>query len=204
MATPAVKVEAGSEPGKQSQALMKEEHANELVFAVVGHVGSGTTAVAEQLSALFVDEKEGAKYDVHILKARKVIREWAKKHEKTLPPEVKDDLAVVTSLQDLGDEMRKESKDNSVVARSLVAEVRKIRAERVGASLDDKPVTPDGKPRAYILDSIRHPAEVHLLRHVYQDAFVLIGVVCDEDIRRGRITNKYKNAGDEYSPLPSE
>ncbi len=199
MATPVAKIDSPTSAAGQAQALMRQEQANELIFAVVGHVGSGTTAVADQLQALLMDEKEGDKYDVHILKARKVILDWAKIRGKETPPEDKDDLNVVTRLQDLGDDMRKETTDNSVVARALVGEVRARRAERVGASLDDKPIPPDGKPRAYILDSIRHPAEVHLLRHVYQDAFVLIGVVCDEDVRRSRITSKYKNAGEGYA-----
>ncbi len=196
MASPVAKIEATSPSGKQSRALVTEEKANELIFAVVGHVGSGTTAVADALKALLVEGKDDVKYDVHILKAREVILDWAKSKDKVLPPDDRTDLNVVTKLQDLGDEMRRESDDNAVVARSLVGRVRRTRADIVGEdSLSDKPITPDGKPRAYILDSIRHPAEVHLLRHVYQDAFVLIGVVCDEDVRQERITNKYKNAG---------
>lgn len=197
MAKPLEKSIALTQLGRESQTLMKEEHANELIFAVVGHVGSGTTAVAEQLRALFINEQEGKKYDVHILKARAVILNWAKSKSREIPPDAKDDLEVVTKLQDLGDDMRKDTGDNSVVARSLIVEIRKTRARQIGASLDEKPVPPDGQPRVYVLDSIRHPAEVHLLRHVYQDAFVLIGVVCDEDVRRGRITGKYKNAGAE-------
>jgi dephospho-CoA kinase len=57
------------------------------------------------------------------------------------------------------------------------------------------PVLPDGVHRAYILDSLRHPAEVHLLRHVYQDAFVLIGVACEENKRMSRLLDKYPDAG---------
>ena len=34
-----------------------------------------------------------------------------------------------------------------------------------------------------------------MLRHVYQDAFVLIGVVCEETKRLARLLNKYKDAG---------
>jgi deoxycytidylate deaminase len=37
---------------------------------------------------------------------------------------------------------------------------------------------------------------VHLFRNVYESAFTLIGVVCEEDKRRGRIVKKYRNAGD--------
>ena len=50
-------------------------------------------------------------------------------------------------------------------------------------------------PRAYILDSIRHPDEVKLLQHIYQDAFVLIGVVCEEDVRISRLTSKHSDGG---------
>jgi deoxycytidylate deaminase len=40
---------------------------------------------------------------------------------------------------------------------------------------------------------LRHPAEVSLLRHLYQDAFVLIGVVCDQDTRETRLERKLGN-----------
>ena len=59
----------------------------------------------------------------------------------------------------------------------------------------EKPVVPDGKPRAFIIDSLRHPAEVGLLRRIYGDGFVLIGVVCEQDERRNRISEKYDDAG---------
>jgi deoxycytidylate deaminase len=54
---------------------------------------------------------------------------------------------------------------------------------------------PDGRRRAYVLDSLRHPAEVFLLRNLYQTAFTTIGVVCNEDARVDRLTSKFSNAG---------
>ena len=60
----------------------------------------------------------------------------------------------------------------------------------------DKPVIPDGRPRAFVMDSIRHPAEVGLLRRIYGDAFVLIGVVSEHDERLQRISGKYEDAGE--------
>jgi deoxycytidylate deaminase len=53
----------------------------------------------------------------------------------------------------------------------------------------------DRKRRAFIIDSLRHPEEAHLLRRLYQEAFVLVGVVCEESKRRARITKKYIDAG---------
>jgi hypothetical protein len=98
-----------------------------------------------------MEEAKGVKYDVHILKARQVILDWAKQHNKALPADDRADLNVVTRLQDLGDEMRKESDDNAAVARQLVGAVKRTRATSVGRDpADETPIAPDGKPRAYI------------------------------------------------------
>ena len=70
------------------------------------------------------------------------------------------------------------------------------RATKLGiANPGKEAVQPDGTRRAYILNSIRHPAEVELLRHIYQDSFVLVGIVCDAKVRLQQITKKYSNAG---------
>ncbi len=88
------------------------------------------------------------------------------------------------------------SGDHAIVARSLIEAIRLTRASRLGIkSPGEDPVRPDGTRRAYVLDSIRHPAEVELLRKVYQDAFVLVGVVCEANVRQNRIVKKYRNAG---------
>jgi hypothetical protein len=63
------------------QAAMSELVANELIFAVVGPVGSGTSEIAEALEGLLA--KFG--YDPTILKAREVIEEWAAKKGTSSP-----------------------------------------------------------------------------------------------------------------------
>ena len=104
-------------------------------------------------------------------------------------------IADVIKYQDAGDELRKE--DLAAVARGSVALIRKERAKMQGAVAEpDKPVIPDGRPRAFLIDSIRHPAEVGLLRRIYGDAFVLIGVVSEHDERLQRISGKYEGAGE--------
>jgi hypothetical protein len=66
----------------------------------------------------------------------------------------------------------------AAVATELILKIRRIRADKIGIKdPGEAPVRPDGTRRAYILDSIRHPAEVQLLRHVYQEAFVLVVLV---------------------------
>jgi deoxycytidylate deaminase len=181
-------------PATDSRSSLLESEAKELIFAVVGHVGSGTSTVAQNLKNLL--EVPGPKaYDVGILKARDVIVDWALKQGHEVPPATKRDLEAVRRLQDLGDLMRSEG-DHAAVAKGIVRNIQLLRAQKTGFEGPvTGPVPPDGQRRAYIVDSIRHPAEIQLLRHIYQDAFIVIGVVCEEQRRLDRVVRKYEDAG---------
>ena len=170
--------------------------ANEVVFAVVGHVGSGTSEIAIQLRHLLMQQQlHGGPFDVEIIKARDVIEEWAKANALHVPTS-RNDVNTTIGLQNLGDRMRSTTADYGAVAEGVARQIRAARAKKLGQSPEDgEAVLPDGQRRAYIVDSIRHPSEVELLRHIYQDAFVLIGVVCEEIVRVDRLTAKYNNAG---------
>jgi len=179
-----------------SRDILGGEASREIVFAVVGGAGSGTSFIAKTLQSILVE----ANIDAPVLKASKVILEWATRNRKPIPPAQPKTLQSVEILQDYGDEMRAGvgtgRPDHSAVALGLIIEIQRTRAEKVGVPFElGKEVLPNGVPRAYILDSIRHQAEVHLLRQVYGDAFVLIGVVCDQSKREGRMHAKYADGG---------
>lgn len=181
-----------------SREIVLEQAANEVVFGVVGHVGSGTSEIARALEALLEGGTlPGGSFDTEIIKARDRIADWARETGLDTPDTPDDDLTTVENLQDLGDEMRKASSDYAAVAKALVLQIRKTRAKKIGLENPGAdPVPPDGARRAYILDSIRHPAEVQLLRHIYRNAFALVGVVCEEKKRLARLVKKYTNAGE--------
>ncbi len=189
--------------GMTSRTIVTGAASNELVFAVVGHVGSGTSEIADALDALLSETQLGGRtFETQIIKARDIIVEWAAEHGQTLAEQTEPPrLADVIALQNLGDQMRGEKTlegqpDLAAVARGMVGKIRQARARRTKTKVEDgKAVLPDGYPRAYILDSIRHPEEVHLLRQIYGDAFVLIGVVCEEERRCARVQTKYRDAG---------
>ncbi len=185
-----------TEVPKPSRELNKTNSARELVFGIVGHVGSGTSTVANDLCEILgAQSVEGEQQQAVIVKARNVIEGWAMAHSETLPTDSTPMMEAVSRFQDLGDQMRS-SGDHAAVARGLIRNIREQRATFQGTEVaEEEPVNPDGKPRAYILDSLRHPAEVNLLRRVYGDAFVLVGVVCEEDTRAERISQKYRDAG---------
>lgn len=181
-----------------SRTIYNAEHAHELIFAVVGHVGSGTSEIAEQLQQVL---SETGTRQVQVLKASDAIREWAKANGETPPSRPtgaeQPTLSNAKKLQELGDKMR-ERGDHAAVARALVKAVVQRRAAWQGNSSFDPgsgdEVPPDGTERAFILDSLRHPAEVDLLRRLYGGAFILVGVVCDEAIRSARISSKFRGA----------
>jgi deoxycytidylate deaminase len=179
-----------------SRKIVAEEVSNELVFAIVGHVGSGNTTVATTLQEVFQQQRVNTTpFKVAIIKARTVIDEGMARLGAPMPVMTGKLLSDVQKYQNAGDKLRKQ--DHAAVARGAVSLIRKERAAMQGTVVErDKPVLPDGKPRAFIVDSIRHPAEVGLLRRIYGDAFVLIGVVCEQDERRRRISKKYSDAGE--------
>jgi len=181
------RVPANDRSGRDAQDVVKELAANELIFGVVGPVGSGTSEVAEALSKFIGAE------DVEILKARDFIKEAADKLGIVIPRE--QGIEQTIALQDAGDAMRK-AFGHASVAVGFAKKIREIRARRQGRDPEsESAITPDGKFRVYILDSLRHPAEVMLLRRIYQQSFCLIAVVCDEDVRVERLADKYGSAG---------
>ncbi|MDP3868022.1 anti-phage dCTP deaminase [Phenylobacterium sp.] len=194
VAAAAIAANDSTEPSAKEKVLGNA--ANEIVFAVVGHVGSGTSEIAAQLRQLLMQgQLPGGAFDAEIIKARDVIEEWANKNGFAVP-HTRNDVNTTIALQELGDRMRATAPDYGAVAEGVARRIRRVRAEKLGVTpAEREAVLPDGKRRAYIVDSIRHPSEVELLRHIYQDAFVLIGVVCEEEIRIDRLTNKYGNAG---------
>ena len=186
---------------QSAESVVRAQAGNELFFAVVGHVGSGTSQVARMLISELVKKRSRVSpYQVFVLKARDEIETWAREQGQSIEHPKSPTLQYTRRLQDLGDEMR-QSGDHAAVARRLIERISVTRAR--AQNLAENEVTrgdviePDGKPRAYILDAIRHPDEVHLLRSVYQNAFTLIGVVCDDEVERiKRLTRKYEDCGE--------
>jgi len=182
----AVKINSRPSPKASSDAVIKDNQSKELFFAVVGPVGAGSSRAISSLERVC----QGAGYVCETIKASELIREWASANGMPLPSSEDKTLEYVGRLQDLGDEMRKS--DTTGVARAITKEIAKRRARNTGQTyVEGTPVVPDGKKRAYLIDSIRHPSEIQLLRRTYGISFALIGVVCEETERKNRVLNKY-------------
>ena len=182
---------------RKSKDICLEQATNELFFGVVGHIGSGTSTISKLLKE---ELQNSGGYEVTIIPARAAISDWAK---KTGTPITRiAGIELIEELQRMGDKMRE--KDHAAVAKALVGKIQKARTEAITPSAEG-PAAPDGKKRAYILDSLKHPAEIHLLRHVYGAAFTVIGiVVADEETRIKRIAEKLKLDARDKEPIIQE
>lgn len=190
MASPKTKnappVAAANDPLPTGVEVIKRSRANEFFIAIVASAGAGAGTAANVIRDFLARAKvDDQPIEVSIIKASQAIRSWAVDRGLAVPDGAagRKTLADMIVMQDRGDDMRRQTGDNAAVAR---ASIRMIRERRAELSKKEEGVI-DGKPRAYIIDSLRHPDEVHLLRSVYQDAFLLVGVVADPDSRDRRL-----------------
>ena len=125
------------------QTAVSELAANEMIFAVVGPVGSGTSEIAEALESLLAQPRYG--YDTKILKARTVIEAAATRAG------IQSDCTRASPgywPADAGDKVREGSKDNAAVAVGLIQEIRTTRAVKQNANPNPgEAVEPDGTKR---------------------------------------------------------
>lgn len=171
---------------KKSHEIIAHSRSQELFFGVVGPVGAGSSRAIDSLERAC----RSSGFKAIRVKASALIKERAAENGKVVPSAERKTLAYVSALQNLGDDMRED--DSSAVARAAVIEIAKRRAEHTSQRYQPgQPILPDDQKRAYLIDSIRHPAEINLLRRTYGGAFALIGVVCEEKERKRRILGKY-------------
>jgi deoxycytidylate deaminase len=91
------------------------------------------------------------------------------------------EYARIRGLMDLGNEARRTTGDNSVLALGVAA---KISADRPTENGSPKPFA----RRAYVVNSLKHPEEIARLREIYPEAFYVIGVHADAKRRHDYLT----------------
>jgi deoxycytidylate deaminase/dephospho-CoA kinase len=186
--TSKIKAQNGKEATHQSKELSPQSR--EIVIGVVGYIGSGCSVVANKIR----DFLDGADFEVHTLKLSTLIGEQFKSEEKIISAEAidgKSKLDRAKTFQNYGDELR--GKFGGAAIASLA--VKKI-IELRGLN------KPGERKIAYILDSLKHEAEVHLLRSVYGESFSLIGVHCDRSRREKRLHGEKAKTQRKFSGVP--
>ena len=154
----------------------------EMVFAIVTPIGTPDTR--------FRNELEGGLhaygYTTEWIKLSQLLKDQAQKHGKLVRSSPEHLRA--SDLMDVGDFLCEEARSAAAVALHGVNEIRKRRAEYKSPDRPDftGPVLAIPR-RAWILDSVKRPAEVKHLRRIYGDHLIVIGIQAGPTTRTNRI-----------------
>ena len=143
---------------------------SEIIIGLVGAVGIDLKRVQEILC-------EG----LHLYSYQSEIIHVSKDLISTLsnnnfvPPD--DYFKRTMDLMDMGNNLRRASQRNDILALGVAAKINQLRTIPDGAKIE--------KPhrKAYIINSLKHPDEVIKLREIYSAGFFLIGIYSDEQQR---------------------
>ena len=131
---------------------------SELVIGIVSAVGTEVTRVITPLK----DRLQGFGYKVIEIKVSSLLSGISTNSE----------YERIKYLMEQGDALRKNSGNNAILAYGVAKLVNKKRQE---CQSDNK--------RAYIINSLKHPDEVGLLRKIYGQGFYLFGIHADKKRR---------------------
>lgn len=159
----------------------------ELVVAFVGPVGSGCTTAAKIVQKIL--ESQYKYEDVVYYRVSSVIEESAhlvgEKYDGSLHGADR-----VRRLQDIGNKLREKFHPDYLMAK-IIEKVAVYRHDKGGYLASEKGVLVTQPRRwAHIIDSIKNPAELSVLRDVYGEMLWVIGVFAPEEIRKKRLSDQ--------------
>lgn len=144
---------------------------SEIVIGLVGPVGTNLNDVVKDLAHCLSKYS----YDAQEIHLSNLIGNLVDIPEYAEGNEYERANAFMTA----GNNARHATKNNAILALAATSAICENRT-------DHEPV-----PRqAYVINSLKHPDEVNVLRRIYGDAFFLLGVYVEPDKRRNRLIHK--------------
>lgn len=158
----------------------------ELVVGIVRPVGTSDRKFRDALRAAL----HRYAYDARDIKLSNLLRDDAAARGAEINE--RDEEKRIANLMDEGDRLCEKHQTGSAVALLGVAEIRAQRTEANlagGISERDAADAPAGRV-AYILDSLKRPAEVTQLRRIYGDHFLVVSLQAALETRRNELKTK--------------
>lgn len=161
--------------------IISSRQTKDLVVGFCGLIGSGVKAVADSVE----ENLSILGYEVVRLRVSKLMVSGFPEGDEgccsSLGP-----FERYNELQKLGDRLR------GLYGKNILAECA-INEIRVGKGVDSSS-SAEGKAqvkkKAYLIDQLKNPGEVEILRMVYQNNFYLIGVLRDEEERKRNLRDE--------------
>lgn len=161
---------------------LKDRLTEELVFAFVGPVGSGCTQSADLLHE---NLESNFGYEVFRYKPSNIIKESANLINLSIQSGLSPSDRI-SELQKAGDSLRKKF-GSSYLAGKVIEKIAQNRFNDGFGNTKNGNKVPIKLRRAHIIDSLKHPDELELLKATYGDIFWLFGVFAPFDTRQRRL-----------------
>jgi deoxycytidylate deaminase len=174
--------------GRRDRHRKPPAHGPELVFGVVRPVGTSDDEFYTSLSGGLL----AYGYEARRIKLSEILADAATARGQAVPTEHEEER--IHRLMDEGDKTCRDAEVAAAVALLGVSEIRALRQEhhRIGEEVDERTANVEVPRNAYILDSLKRPAEVLQLRRIYGDHFILISLQASPSTRAARLMAKLK------------
>ena len=154
-------------------------HGPELIFAVVRPVGTPFEGFRSALRGGLLDYG----YTSYDVKLSEILSDLALQRGEPVPQ--KPENLRVSRLMDEGDLLCSEERLAAAVAIEAVNRIREYRGTHVSRDPSAQVSADDDIPRAaYVLDSLKRPAEVVQLREIYGDHLIVVSLQSSVETRR--------------------
>ncbi len=157
-----------NETGETMNFRQNSSEPSELVVGVIGPIGCNRKHVTDTIKSL----AKHFDYRPIEIGMSNLIRAKSK-----VPDFSEDQYLRVKALIQAGNELRRRTGDNSVLAKLAAQEISKLRPQ-------------DSRRNIFVIDSIKHPEEVDELRHIYGSAFYLFAVHSPQTYRDEYLKNQ--------------
>ncbi len=173
-----------SDISKSQPALRIEDRLSlELVIAFVGPVGSGVSTTVKEMKRQL---EEVFDYKAEYIKISTIIEEYASEVGEPIPVGLEGSERI-DKFQSVGNALR-EAYTPAYLADRVIERIALARRANDGfAKQDDGPSVPLQRRAAYLIDSLKSPAELTRLRDVYGDLFWAVTVFAPHEVRERRL-----------------
>jgi deoxycytidylate deaminase len=172
---------------------VEERLSQELIIALVGPVASGVSTAADLISKILTSEYD---YTVETIKVSPLIKDRADEVGEDIPDSLQGDKRI-EKYQLVGNKLR-DVKGEKYLADCVIERIALARQRNDGFYPSDNgtPEVPKQLRLAYIVDSLKNPAEVARLRQIYGDLLWVITVFAPHEVRKRRLCSA---GGDDIS-----
>ena len=150
------------QPEISSEYLKGNFENSEIIIGIVSAVGTETPRVITPLT----DRLHRFGYNVEEIKVSSLLTS----------AQTSSEYDRIRGLMSAGDDLRKATNNNAILAHGAAKLIKSKRDE-------------DKEKNAYIINSLKHPGEVEILRKIYGQGFYLFGIHTDKKRRLHYLTN---------------